>query len=132
MNNDDQLQRIQKLQNDVMKWSDDTFGKYRTATPMAFHLKKEVDELIDALERLYEGTYLNSDLTQIGVQELMRKNKRILYEIADCLMLLIDCAAHAQIDINTLIDTAETKLEINKNRKWGKPDGNGVVERIET
>ena len=128
MNND--LERIQTLQNDIKKWSDETFGKYRSASPMAYHLKKEVDELIGALERLYEGTYTNSDITAVGVQELMKKNERILYELADCLTLVMDCASHVQIDMQSLISASEKKLEINKKRKWGVPDENGVVEYI--
>jgi NTP pyrophosphatase (non-canonical NTP hydrolase) len=132
MNNDEQLQRIQKLQNDVMKWSDDAFGKYRTSTPMAYHLKKETDELIDALNQLDEGAYTNSDITEIGVQVLLKQNKRVLFELADCLMLIMDCAAHIQIDMTSLIKATEDKLEINKNRKWDLPNENGVVEHIET
>jgi NTP pyrophosphatase (non-canonical NTP hydrolase) len=132
MNNDDQLQRLQKLQDEIMKWSDDTFGKYRSASPMAYHLKKESDELIYALKQLEEESYTNSDISAIGVQELIRKNNRILFELADCFSLIIDCAAHAQIKMNRLIDATEEKLQINKERKWGKPDVNGVVEHIET
>lgn len=132
MNNNDQLQRIQKLQDDIMKWSDDTFGKYRTASPMAHHLKKEIDELIDALKQLDDEAYTHSDITAIGVQELMRKNKRVLFELADCLTLIVDCAAHSQINMNTLISASEEKLKINKDRIWGNPDENGVVEHIET
>jgi len=125
---EDPLQRIQNLQDDVKKWSDGTFGMYRTATPMAYHLKKEIDELIIALEELYQGTYSNN--TQNGIDLLMSKYKRIRFELADCLMLLIDCASHAQINMDSLISATEEKLEINKNRKWGTPDENGVVEHI--
>jgi len=53
----DGISKFQKLQDDIKKWSDDTFGKYRTGKPIAYHLKKEIDELIDALNVYHEGTY---------------------------------------------------------------------------
>ena len=126
---EDPLQRIQNLQDEVKKWSDGAFGMYRTATPMAYHLKIEIDELITALKELYQGTYSNSS-TQNGIDLVAAKYRRIRFELADCLMLLIDCASHAQINMDSLISATEEKLEINKNRKWGTPDENGVVEHI--
>ncbi len=129
-NHKDQTQRVQELQDEIKKWSDGTFGKHRTATPMAYHLKKEIDELIDALNSYYEGTYTNSDITSVGIQELRKKQERILYETADCLMLLVDCAAHASLNMDDVLTAMARKLEINKARKWGEPDENGVVEHI--
>lgn len=126
---EDPLQRIQNLQDEVKKWSDGTFGMYRTAIPMAHHLKKEIDELITALKELYQGTYSNSS-TQNGIDLVAAKYRRIRDSFSDCLMLLIDCASHAQINMDSLISATEEKLEINKKRKWGTPDENGVVEHI--
>jgi len=128
-NQEDPSQRIQNLQDDIKKWSDGAFGMHRTAAPMAYHLKIEIDELIDALNELYQGTYSNSS-TQNGIDLVAAKYRRIRFELADCLMLLIDCASHAQINMDSLISATEEKLEINKNRKWGTPDENGVVEHI--
>lgn len=127
----DGVHSFQELQNEIKEWSDGTFGKYRTAMPMAQHLKKEIDELIDAIYRLDEGAYCNSDITEIGVQDLVKKQKRILFELADCFILLMDCAAHQQINAYDLLKASIEKLETNKKRKWGTPDKNGVVEHIE-
>lgn len=124
-------EKIQKIQNEIKNWSDGTFGKYRTALPMAFHLKKEIDELIDALDNEYSGAYFNSELTEIGFQEMKKKQRRIVFELADCLMLIIDCAAHVPLTMNEVCSAVEEKLEINKKRKWGTPDKNGVVEHIQ-
>ena len=121
------VSRFQFLQNDIKKWSDNTFGKYRNGKPIAYHLKKEIDEVIDALNDFHQGIYSNGT---DGVELYFGKRKRIKFELADCLMLLIDIAAHEGIDTNNLLDAMQDKLEINKKRKWGKPDQNGVIEHI--
>ena len=121
---------IQNLQNDIKKWSDKTFGTHRTGKPIAYHLKKEIDELIEALDMFHQGIYSNksnkSDLHQLAIIR-----KRVIMELADCFTLLIDSAAHEQITIEMLVTASKEKLEINKKRKWGIPDENGVVEHIE-
>jgi hypothetical protein len=66
---------VQELQNEIKKWSDETFGEYRTGKPIAYHLKKEIDELINSLDEYHERTY-NGDLdagSYISYQK--RKNK---------------------------------------------------------
>jgi len=109
---------IQLLQNEIKKWSDSTFGNHRTGTPIAYHLKKEIDEVIVALENHHKGA---DDGTK----------NRVKFELVDCLTLLVDIAAHEDINMFDLVDASFEKLEINKKRKWGKPDENGVVEHIE-
>ena len=123
------FQVVQKLQDDVKKWSDEIFGMHRTGKPIAYHLKKEVDELIDALNDFHQGVYSN-DIT-VGALQVVNKRHRIKMEAVDCFTLLLDVLAHEQFDVNDLIEASYFKLEVNKNRKWGKPDENGVVEHIE-
>jgi len=43
---------------------------------------------------------------------------------------LLDSASHFGLTAGNLLWYTETKLEINKRRKWGAPDKNGVVEHI--
>jgi len=124
----DGISKFQKLQDDIKKWSDDTFGKYRTGKPIAYHLKKEIDELIDALNVYHEGTY-NGDLDAGSYISAMKK-KRVLFETVDCFTLLLDVLAHEQFDIDDLLRASYEKLEVNKKRKWSEPDENGVVEHI--
>ena len=56
--------------------------------------------------------------------------QNVLFEFADAYMLLLDSAWHFGISIKTLLEYTQKKLEINKKRKWGKPDKNGVIEHI--
>jgi phosphoribosyl-ATP pyrophosphohydrolase len=119
---------VQELQNEIKKWSDDTFGRYRNGTPIAYHLKKEIDELIDALKTCHEGVY--AETNEIAIEQMKKNKRRILMESVDCFTLLLDVLAHEQMDVKDLMKGSIEKLEINKKRKWGKPDENGVIEHI--
>lgn len=119
---------IQQLQDNVKKWSDSAFGLHRLGTPIIHHLKAETDELIDALNSLHQGVYTNDDKS--GLNLLREKKDQVLMEFADCFMLLIDAAAHEQITIDMLSEATDRKLEINKQRKWGKPNDLGYFEHI--
>lgn len=121
------MTRLQILQNKIKEWSDSTFGNQRTGKPIAYHLKKEIDEVITAIERLEERIF-----TEKGdIQEVYREeHRRVKFELADCFILLLDVAAHENITVTQLFDASEEKMEINKKRKWGEPDENGVVEHI--
>jgi len=112
-----EISKPQNLQNEIKKWSDGTFGSHRTGTPIAHHLKKEIDEVIEAT--------LNRHISDNPTTR-----KHLKFELADCLILLLDVAAHESIDVTELLDASFKKLEINKKRKWGEPDENGVFEHI--
>jgi hypothetical protein len=117
------MDKIQILQHDIQTWSDKAFGMHRIATPITYHLKKEVDELIEKLEEWYKGQYGSMEECQKHLHE-------IKMEYADCLMLLLDSIAHFPLTMDCVIKATEEKLEINKTRKWGKEDENGVIEHI--
>ncbi|MEG1415877.1 MAG: DUF550 domain-containing protein, partial [Clostridium sp.] len=87
--------------------------------PIAKHLKKEVDELIEALENFSKGGGRPSELFFLAGSEF-----------ADCLMLLLDASNHFGYDADQLITACYNKLEVNKARVWGVPDRDGVVEHI--
>jgi NTP pyrophosphatase (non-canonical NTP hydrolase) len=120
---------VQKVQDELCKWSDEQFGLHRNGLPIAYHLKKEVDELIEAIEIYNSGTY-SEDVVE-GRKLLADRILRVRQEYADCFMLLLDSAAHMGIHMELLMQDSIDKLEINKKRVWGKPDENGVVEHIE-
>lgn len=59
------------------------------------------------------------------VLELVEKHEP--EEAADCFLLLLHHAHRSGYD---LLEEAKKKFEINKTRKWGKPDKYGVIEHI--
>ena len=90
------------------EWQDETFPA-STAFSKACHLRQEVEELIDDLEKGNE-------------------NRRLEY--ADCFLLLYGAAAKDGMSFQDIQDVLHEKMEINYKRKWGKPDENGVVNHI--
>ena len=95
---------LQSFQISQGKWSDDTFGKDVPPRAKIAHLIKEVDEL-------YRSPY-------------------DIEEYADCFILILDAARKAGYDVSDITSAMWDKLEVNRQRKWGKPDENGVVEHI--
>lgn len=59
------------------------------------------------------------------VKELLVSKKPV--EAADCVLLLIHFAHKKKF---SLYDEIVKKFEINRKRKWGKPDKDGVVEHV--
>ena len=112
------MKDLQKLMNDIAEWSDATFGDGQRNPAITYHLKKEVTELIDAIEK-YQKCESKENLN------------KACFEFADCFMLLLDSASHFGMTAGNMLWYTEEKLSINKNRKWGKPDENGVIEHIQ-
>ena len=117
---------LQILMNDISNWSNATFGDDRRNPAIIYHLKKEVDELI---ESLHKSNALGCD-NSIGIGEFGRQIDKTKMEYADCFMLLLDSAHHFHLTAEDLIDLTRKKLDINKSRKWGNPDHEGVIEHI--
>lgn len=120
------VSQLQSLMDDISQWSDATFGDGQRNPAILYHLKKEVDELIEALTELAESGCDDS----VGIGQFGRHIEKTQMEYADCFMLLLDSAHHFGLTAEKLIKLTREKLEINKQRKWGKPDANGVVEHI--
>lgn len=118
------MKELQSLMNDIQAWSDATFGELQRTPGIINHLKKEVSELSDAVE-LYQ-----QNNTCVDAQTSNALLRSVFFEFADCFMLLLDAAKHMEISADVLMFFTRQKLEINKNRKWGKPDANGVVEHV--
>lgn len=110
------MNELQNLMNEISEWSNKTFGNTQRNPAIVYHLAKEVDELLCEL-RINKNNQNN--------------DKEVKMEFADCFMLLVDSASHFGMSANDLINYSIEKLEINKNRKWGKPDKNGVIEHID-
>ena len=100
---------LKSFLNDVYKWQDETF-KTATSLSKLYHLKKEINELIEAVE----------------------KDERLAFasEYADCFLLLFGAARKDGLESEDILKVMILKQEINKRRKWGEADENGVVEHI--
>jgi NTP pyrophosphatase (non-canonical NTP hydrolase) len=118
-NENSQSRDLQIIADDLKEWSDKTFGERMSSISMAFHLQQETEELVNSLRDYYYSPNPNEKLKE-----------DVYFEFADCFMLLIDAASHFPMDMNTLIEYTKRKLEINKRRKWGEPDENGVVNHL--
>ena len=91
------------FQAEIGTWAKHTFPG-STDKAKLLHLQKEVQEL-------------QSATTPDAMKE----------EAADCLLILLHfCDAHGF----SLLEAAKAKHEINRKRKWGLPDKDGVVEHV--
>ena len=118
---------LQKLMDDIAEWSDKQFGQGQRNPAIVYHLVKEVPELIEAIKTYQEGNTIKTPYKEAN--SLLRS---VWGEYADCLMLLLDSASHFGLTSERLLHVTRLKLEVNKKRKWGTPDENGVVEHIES
>jgi len=115
--------QLQKLMDDISEWSDKTFGYGQRNPAIIYHLQKEVNELIVSFHEFYSV----KSRSDFGKQV-----RKTTMEYADCFILLFDSAHHFGLTAEEIIDLVHTKLEINKKRKWRKPDENGVVEHLKS
>jgi NTP pyrophosphatase (non-canonical NTP hydrolase) len=116
------MKELQILQDEIQQWANKTFGKDWPVTAPLHHLKKEVDETIEAINNEQINTIENDhDFT------LIRKTKT---EFADCFILLLNAASRYGMSVADLHTYAKNKMALNRSRSWGKPDENGVVEHI--
>lgn len=99
------MERIQRLQNNIAEWSDKKFGTEDRTLSILNHLKEEVEEAIEAKNN-YEDS--PSGLTQ----------QRMASEFADCLILILDAARKSELNTELLMQAAEYKMQINRNREW--------------
>lgn len=91
--------------NEIAAWQSATFGKATPYSKIA-HLAEELSELIESIAAGHSDTRL---------------------EFADCFFLLFGAAASHGMSYADIINCIDEKFAINKARKWGQPDGNGVV-----
>lgn len=93
---------------EITKWQSETFPD-ATDLSKLHHLKDEVDELIEDVE----------------CNNLARR-----LEFADCILLIFGSASANGMSYEDICNAVDEKMEINKARKWGKPDKNGVVNHV--
>ena len=93
---------------DITVWQNETFGQSNPLSKMA-HLSEELHELVD---------------------DLITQNPDRRLEFADCFLLLFGAAASDGMSYQDIVNAIDEKMEINRNRKWGQPGENGVVNHI--
>ncbi len=120
----ERVSEAQQLINDIADWSDSTFGEAQRNPAILHHLAKEVSELIEAIQKFQNE---NSTVHPTKSDRLLED---VLFEYADCFMLLMDSVSHMGFNLDTILEFTGRKLEINKQREWGKPDEKGVIEHI--
>ena len=98
------MDRWQNLQDDIGIFTDKTFGA-STPRAKALHLAEEAREAAD--------------------------DPADILEWADCMILLLDGARKAGFATEDIYQAVLRKMEINKARKWGKSDADGVVRHVE-
>ncbi len=116
---------LDRLAHQIVIWQCETFPS-STALSAAKHLRKEVDEVIAAVEDAYDPAHEREGL--IGFNERL---SRVHVELADVFHLLVAVASkvgrYDTVGPN-LVAWVSTKFAANLKRKWGEPDADGVVE----
>lgn len=103
------MDKLHELSVDIYKWQESTFPG-GTAKARMEHLGEEVNEVIVELD----GNNAES----------------LLEEFADCFILLSGTIVAAGFTMEDIYAAMEKKLAINKTRKWGKPNDQGVAKHI--
>lgn len=98
------------LFENITMWQDKTFPE-STANSKLVHLS---DEIIETLIAIREGDDQKTEL-----------------EFADCFILLMGAAKAYGMSFDDITRAIEMKFSINKKRKWGTPDKNGVVRHLD-
>jgi NTP pyrophosphatase (non-canonical NTP hydrolase) len=62
--------------------------------------------------------------------EIKYPTSNLKFELADCFILLMGIASLSGMDYDDISNAILEKMSINKKRKWGTPDENGVVKHI--
>lgn len=116
------MKELNKLKNQISDWSDKTFNNGinspKRSIAISHHLQKESIELTFALKEFIKNGGHQKDYV------------KVINEIADVQILIWDVCSKLDIDIIELKRIIEYKFDINKQRKWGTPDKNGVVEHV--
>lgn len=102
------MNELQKLMNNISWLSNATFGDGQRNPAIVYHLKNEVDELIDALN--YTNTLVVDE--SVGVGEFVKQLLKTKYEYADCFILLLDSACRFGITAEDLLNLTREKIEI--------------------
>lgn len=99
---------------EICEWQKETFPDATTSSKLA-HLAEELKEVNETYRAWMDGTATEDD---------------VRHEFADCFLLLFGAANAAGMSYMDICVAIAEKMEINRSRKWGTPDANGVVNHI--
>jgi len=102
--------------NEIAKWQKETFEQ---ATPLST-LTRLLEEIVE----------LKGELINEKAHPTTTNFNRVRMEFADCFILIFGSAAAYGLSFQNICDAIQEKFEINKARKWGNPDENGVVKHV--
>lgn len=95
---------LQEFTNNNRKWTDDVFPE-QGIIPTLLHLRREVNELIEAIETGQTEEY-------------------IMYEFADVYLILLNAISKKGCRLCDVHDYAVRKMNVNRSRDWQRlPDG---------
>lgn len=97
--------------DEITQWQREVFPTATKFSKLA-HLEQEIEELVMALH--------NENETELSKA----------YEFADCFLLLFGAASAHGMTYEDICCAIDGKMEINKDRKWAKPDKDGIVNHI--
>lgn len=110
---------LDNLIKNISSWQKHQFNNGETHVehilPMMHHLKEETDELITATQQFL----------QTGNSENLKT------EISDAFILLLGSIDLLGINEKELLKIVHNKMEVNRNRRWSKPNKNGVCNHLE-
>lgn len=109
---------IQKLQDEISQWSNETFGSEHRRLPIAKHLKEEAEEVVEVITKISAGN-LNTD-------EYANLEVEAKYQAADCLILIMDLLSKFGFTMEEAFIAVKDKMEINKIREWETPNEEGI------
>lgn len=75
-------------------------------------------------------SHLDDEIIELAIEFSSVERKNLSLEFADCFMLLFGAAAKAGMSYEEIYKAINKKMEINKKRKWGKPDERGVYTHV--
>lgn len=105
----------EKQFNEITEWQDKTFGE-ATSISKLIHLAGENPDPNSEIGELMADIKVGNPLRRL--------------EWADGFLLFFGAAKKDGMSYQDISDAIQEKFEINKKRKWGKPDANGVVSHV--
>jgi len=112
------------LQDEIGQWGDATFGKDHKGKACLAHFFREVVELAQAAGMFDELLAACIDRKRSHDSPCPEEAPE---EAADCVLLLLQFAYREGFSLQAEI---VKKHAVNRQRKWGQPDEDGVVEHV--